>query len=933
MLCISQNDSTSNPTSSTSSSSILITNQSLPNSPVCNTDASVCRPGVLLPVWKPLYNLGIGDTVARAIVYALSLAYLFLGVSIISDRFMSSIEVITSQEKQISVVDSEGNTQTVMIKYWNETVSNLTLMALGSSAPEILLSVIEIFGNDFESGDLGPNTIVGSAAYNLFVIIGYCILVVPKNEVRRIKCVRVFALTSSMSIFAYVWLYLIIAFISPNVIDLWEALVTLAFFPLTVICAYVLDTKMGGLGKYLQKRNVTARLSTSHHRTDEEIGEVGQPLKLTNGEANDPQNLSNDKLDVVITNNANPDIKHFEDHRKEYINILREMRQKHPDIGIDELQKLAEVEILKRGPKSRAYYRIQATRKLVGGNTNVKKKVENKDRLLKEKSKSNLANVLETIEDPNLTMISFEPSHYTCFESVGSLEVYVSRRGGDLSKTVLVDYHTEDGTAERDTDYIYTEGTLTFYAGETRKNFVVNIIDDDVYEEDEHFNCRIKNARYKENNLVDERTLKCVYPDIATVMILDDDHGGVFIFSEPKIEIIEDIGMLRVKVIRTSGARGKVKVPYKTVNGTAIGGKDFEKKSDVLTFYNNEIEKYIEVDIVDDEDYQKNEHFFIELEEPWTEFHGKRKGEGAEDAEGNTDYNEAGKPRLGEVCKLEIHIKESKAFKGIVDNLLTSGNGNALLVGTSSWREQFTDAFRVNAEDDDEDDDSGDKEGEGENDDDKKKEKSPKEPNHPSAVDYIMHYISLFWKVLFAFVPPTDYFGGWACFIVSIVMIGVLTAVIGDLASHFGCTIGLKDSVTAISFVALGTSLPDTFASKVAAIQDKYADGSVGNVTGSNAVNVFLGIGLAWTAAALYHWKNGTQFVVSAGSLGFSTVTFCTFACVAIALMMIRRIPQIGGELGGPTTSRIITSGLFFSLWIGYITLSSLETYCIIPGF
>ena len=39
-------------------------------------------------------------------------------------------------------------------------------------------------------------------------------------------------------------------------------------------------------------------------------------------------------------------------------------------------------------------------------------------------------------------------------------------------------------------------------------------------------------------------------------------------------------------------------------------------------------------------------------------------------------------------------------------------------------------------------------------------------------------------------------------------MIGVLTAVIGDLASHFGCTVGLKDSVTAISFVALGTSLP-----------------------------------------------------------------------------------------------------------------------------
>lgn len=43
---------------------------------------------------------------------------------------------------------------------------------------------------------------------------------------------------------------------------------------------------------------------------------------------------------------------------------------------------------------------------------------------------------------------------------------------------------------------------------------------------------------------------------------------------------------------------------------------------------------------------------------------------------------------------------------------------------------------------------------------------------------------------------------------VSIIMIGLLTAFIGDLASHFGCTIGLKDSVTAVVFVALGTSVP-----------------------------------------------------------------------------------------------------------------------------
>lgn len=53
-----------------------------------------------------------------------------------------------------------------------------------------------------------------------------------------------------------------------------------------------------------------------------------------------------------------------------------------------------------------------------------------------------------------------------------------------------------------------------------------------------------------------------------------------------------------------------------------------------------------------------------------------------------------------------------------------------------------------------------------------------------------------------------DYWGGWAAFVVSICCVGILTTLIGDIASGFGCTVGIKDSVTAITFVAIGTSLP-----------------------------------------------------------------------------------------------------------------------------
>jgi solute carrier family 8 (sodium/calcium exchanger) len=74
-----------------------------------------------------------------------------------------------------------------------------------------------------------------------------------------------------------------------------------------------------------------------------------------------------------------------------------------------------------------------------------------------------------------------------------------------------------------------------------------------------------------------------------------------------------------------------------------------------------------------------------------------------------------------------------------------------------------------------------------------------------------------------------------------------------------------------------------------AAKQDKTADSSIGNVTGSNAVNVFLGIGIAWLVAAVYHSWNGTVFRVEAGSLASSVTIFLLGSCIVYAVMQWRR--------------------------------------------
>ncbi|XP_028421091.1 sodium/calcium exchanger 3 isoform X2 [Perca flavescens] len=879
-----------------------------PSNATCSGN-SKCHAGIILPIWYP-EDPSMGDKIARVIVYFVAMIYMFLGVSIIADRFMAAIEVITSQEKEIVIKRPNGETTTTTIRVWNETVSNLTLMALGSSAPEIMLSVIEICGHGFKSGELGPATIVGSAAFNMFVIIGLCVSVIPQGEVRKIKHLRVFFVTAGWSIFAYIWLYMILAVFSPNVVQVWEGLLTLAFFPICVLLAWVADRRLL-FYKFMHKK----------YRTDKHRGVIIETeAERSKGIEMDGKMVNSHFMDGGAASNLIGLIesKEVDESRRDMIRILKDLKQKHPEKEMDQLVEMANYYALSHQQKSRAFYRIQATRMMTGAGNILKKHVA-------EQAKKSVSVQEVHVEEPEeyVSRIAFEPAVYQCLENCGAAILSITRKGGDINKTIYVDYKTEDGSANAGADYEFSEGTVVFKPGEMIKEINIGIIDDDIFEEDEHFFVRLCNLRVLETedevlspNSLPYPKAMLGFPTVATVTILDDDHSGIFTFESSSVHISESIGIMEVKVLRTSGARGTVVVPYRTMEGLAKGGgEDFEDTYGELEFKNDETCKLVHVKIIDDEEYEKNKNFFLELAEPRMVDMSLQKD--VPDRKMTSDEEEArriaemGKPVLGEHSKLEVIIEESYEFKSTVDKLIKKTN-LALVVGTNSWRDQFMEAITVSADEDE--DDTG-------------------EERLPSCFDYVMHFLTVFWKVLFACVPPTDYLNGWACFFISIIIIGLLTAVIGDLASHFGCTIGLKDSVTAVVFVALGTSVPDTFASKVSAVQDTYADASIGNVTGSNAVNVFLGIGLAWSVAAIYWHMKGKPFVVEAGSLAFSVTLFTIFAFLAVSVLLYRRRAHIGGELGGPRGHRLATSAFLFGLWFLYILFCSLEAYCHIEGF
>ena len=76
-----------------------------------------------------------------------------------------------------------------------------------------------------------------------------------------------------------------------------------------------------------------------------------------------------------------------------------------------------------------------------------------------------------------------------------------------------------------------------------------------------------------------------------------------------------------------------------------------------------------------------------------------------------------------------------------------------------------------------------------------------------------------------------------------------------------------------------------------AARESESADAAVGNVTGSNSVNVFLGLGLPWLIGAVYS-KGRTEdgmYDMPAGPWGFSVLIFMITCVLCVLVLVVRR--------------------------------------------
>jgi len=831
-----------------------------------------------------------------AIVYLLLLGWCFVGVALVSDVFMSAIETITSKRRKI-MNKKTGRQMTVSV--WNETVSNLTLMALGSSAPEILLSFLELSLNEWYVGDLGPSTIIGSAAFNLLCISAVCVAAIESPNVRFIKEVPVYMITASCSVFAYMWLIVILMWSSPNVVDIWEGVLSFLFFPMLVFFSFLADKGYFSVGLNEEERSA---LRQSH---------------------------------IISADMTHEELAHIE----------AKIREEHGS-GLTPEQVMKIMEIQYFGKHTRAFYRHQAVMRGVGGKKRPILPLPSDVRHAEQ-----VAEVITTRDDMEKEMqvrtveIGFLAEQFAVMESCGSVKIPVVRTGV-IDKYATVRYKTRDGKAKATTDYGPADEQIVFEPGQTEVCISIKIVDDTSYEEDEEFYVDLyepacpSQSPGQEGPPCTPQRAQLSPMKTATVLIIDDDLPGTLRFEYESLDVFEDVEAktLNVKVERFNGCTGLIQCKYKTEENTAKAGYAFDTAKGTIKLESGQQSATIPINIRCVGHYASESDFRVILFDP--EFIvPELPTPGKTMPQSTVKFDEATDGGEGE-CILTIKIKAGAERKVGIERMMDKVQHyrKKMAIRNSNWRQQFTNALYVGGDDSDDEDDGGEKE------DDLKEEGSG-----PSAFDYVTHVISLPWKLLFAFCPPTDYLDGWACFVAALVMLAVVTALVGDLANLVGCALGMNNEITAITLVALGTSLPDTFASKTAAQEDPYADASIGNVTGSNSVNVFLGLGLPWTIAALIwgsktvdlQWSkeflpNGKfysvrdtagiqeccQFVVPAGSLWFNLMVFTVNAFCAISILAFRRY-QYGGELGGPWRPKVMSAIFLVTQWCIYVGLSS----------
>uniref|UniRef100_UPI00398F1058 adhesion G-protein coupled receptor V1 isoform X2 n=1 Tax=Pristiophorus japonicus TaxID=55135 RepID=UPI00398F1058 len=169
-------------------------------------------------------------------------------------------------------------------------------------------------------------------------------------------------------------------------------------------------------------------------------------------------------------------------------------------------------------------------------------------------------------------------------------------------------------------DFVNASGTLTFVPRQSSEVLNVHVVDDDLPEVVEHFIISLVSAKSGDGKMGSTPTSGAsIDPEKTSteIAIKSSDHpNGLLQFSTklppdkntiispalsvPSITVKEEVGLLRLLVVRAQGLLGNIMVAYQTVPLTAASPSDYQDTAGFLDFKPGEQYKYITVNITDD---------------------------------------------------------------------------------------------------------------------------------------------------------------------------------------------------------------------------------------------------------------------------------------------------------------------------------------------
>ena len=220
-----------------------------------------------------------------------------------------------------------------------------------------------------------------------------------------------------------------------------------------------------------------------------------------------------------------------------------------------------------------------------------------------------------TIIDNDVDLVvGFSEARFGVSEAVGTAVITVELNAV-AGFPITVDYETRDSNATAGSDYTAVSGTITFTAGVTQTTFTVPVIDDLLDEPDEE-------------EVYDERVILwlsnpsgpaiTISPFRAYLAIKDND-GVPSVYFDVKTDNVtynEGDGTVLIPVSLSNASGFAVDVKYRSLDGTAMKGADYNEVEGTISFTSGETMKMIELPLLNDAIYEGAEQFQLTLSNP-----------------------------------------------------------------------------------------------------------------------------------------------------------------------------------------------------------------------------------------------------------------------------------------------------------------------------